>query len=152
MEFSHIGLACDHNGLVLKNEMSKKLTQMGISVRDYGSYNTESVDYPDYAKLLCLGIQKGEVEAGIAICGTGIGMSIACNKFRGIRAACSSIEEHAKLARQHNNANVLCLGAKDQELKFKLLEIFVTTAFEGGRHQRRVDKITALELPNLPNA
>lgn len=142
-----IALGCDHGGLEHKNAIAKHLTQRGFEVTDYGIYEQVSVDYPDIAVKLCDSIVKGENELGILVCGTGIGMSIAANKVKGIRAAACSEHFSAKYTRLHNNSNVLCLGGRviGVGTAIELADLFVDTGFEGGRHQTRVDKITAIE-------
>ena len=142
-----IALGCDHGGLEHKNAIGEFLKEQGFEVVDFGIYEQVSVDYPDIATPLCESIIKGETERGILVCGTGIGMSIAANKFRGIRAAACSEHFSAKYTRLHNNSNVLCLGGRVIGIgtAVELADIFVNTEFEGGRHQKRVDKITAIE-------
>lgn len=142
-----IALGCDHGGLEHKNAIGEFLKEQGFEVVDFGIYEQVSVDYPDIAAPLCESILKGETERGILVCGTGIGMSIAANKFKGIRAAACSEHFSAKYTRLHNNSNVLCLGGRviGVGTAVELAEIFVNTEFEGGRHQKRVDKITAIE-------
>ncbi len=142
-----IALGCDHGGLEHKNAIANFLKENGFEVTDFGIYEQVSVDYPDIAKKVCESIQKGECERGILVCGTGIGMSIAANKHKGIRAACCSEHFSAKYTRLHNNTNILCLGGRviGVGTALELAEIFVNTEFEGGRHQKRVDKITDIE-------
>ena len=142
-----IALGCDHGGLEHKNAIGEFLKEQGFEVVDFGIYEQVSVDYPDIATPLCESIIKGETERGILVCGTGIGMSIAANKFKGIRAAACSEHFSAKYTRLHNNSNVLCLGGRVIGIgtAVELADIFVNTEFEGGRHQKRVDKITAIE-------
>lgn len=142
-----IALGCDHGGLEHKNAIGEFLKERGFEVVDFGIYEQVSVDYPDIAKKLCESILKGETERGILVCGTGIGMSIAANKYKGIRAAACSEHFSAKFTRLHNNSNVLCLGGRviGVGTAIELAEIFVNTEFEGGRHQKRVDKITEIE-------
>lgn len=142
-----IVIAADHGGYEIKQAIIKALCEDGHTVTDLGTDNaTQSVDYPVFAKALCGVLQNGEAELGILCCGTGIGMSMAANKQRGIRAAVLSDEFSAEMTRRHNNANVLCLGGRviDGEKAVKLARIFVTTEFEGGRHQRRVDMLESL--------
>lgn len=142
-----IVIAADHGGYEIKQAIIKALGEDGHIVTDLGTDNAEqSVDYPLFAKALCNVLQKGEAELGILCCGTGIGMSMAANKQRGIRAAVLSDEFSAEMTRRHNNANVLCLGGRviDSEKAVKLARIFVSTEFEGGRHQRRVDMLETL--------
>lgn len=140
-------IAADHGGYDIKQAIIKALTDDGHTVTDLGTDSAEkSVDYPVYAKALCRTLQNGEAQLGILCCGTGIGMSIAANKQRGIRAAALSDEFSAEMTRRHNDANVLCLGGRvvDAERAVRLARIFVGTGFDGGRHQRRVDMLEAL--------
>lgn len=141
-----IVIGCDHAGCEMKKEVIAHLESMGESIIDVGC-NGESCDYPDIAKALAEKILDGECQKGILICGTGVGMSIAANKIKGIRAALCSEHFSAKYTRLHNDSNVLCMGARTigAGLACELAEIFITTEFEGGRHQRRVDKINAIE-------
>ena len=140
-------IACDHGGYELKNAIIEQLKEKGIAYKDFGCYSTASVNYPDYAKVLCQSIQSGECYRGILVCGTGIGMSIAANKHRGIRAACASDAFSVKYTRMHNDSNVLCLGGRvvGIGLGLELADIFINTEFEGGRHQARVDMIADIE-------
>ena len=142
-----IALGCDHGGLEHKNAIGEFLKEAGFEVKDFGIYEQVSVDYPDIASKLCESISNGETERGILVCGTGIGMSIAANKYKGIRAAACSEHFSAKYTRLHNNSNVLCLGGRviGVGTAVELAEIFVSTEFEGGRHQKRIDKITEIE-------
>ena len=142
-----LAIGSDHGGYELKNHIIKHLEERGIEVKDYGCFSEASVDYPDVAKAVCEGVTSGEAERGILICGTGIGISIAANKVKGIRAALCSDVYSAKMCRQHNNANILCLGGRvtGRELAFMIVDTYVDENFEGGRHQNRVDKIHALE-------
>ena len=140
---SRIALASDHAGYEFKDALAAYLKEKGYDVIDLGTNSGESVDYPVYAKKLCTSILSGECERGILVCGTGIGMSIAANRHKGIRAALCTIPEYAKLAREHNNANVLCLGARFialEEAK-KITDVFLETEFLGGRHQNRVNQL-----------
>ena len=136
-----IAIASDHAGFELKSKLRDYLKEKGYSVTDLGTDSDKSVDYPEYANKLCSFLLKGECEKGVLICGTGIGMSIAANRHKGIRAALCTIPEYAKLSREHNNANVLCLGARfiPFEQATLILDTFLSTDFEGDRHQRRVD-------------
>lgn len=138
-----IGLACDHAGFELKEYIKKLLEEKGLKYKDFGCYSTESVDYPDYAHPLANAIERGECKQGIAICGSGNGISMALNKHQGIRAALCWTPELAALARQHNDANVLSMPGRfiTKEMGKEITETFLNTDFEGGRHQRRVDKI-----------
>ncbi len=142
-----LAIGCDHGGYELKKEIIDHLTKNGVEFKDFGTYDGNSVDYPDIAKLVCKSILSGECENGILVCGTGIGISIAANKHKGIRAAVCSDEFSAKFTRLHNDANVLCLGGRvvGPGLACELVDIFLSTGFEGGRHALRVDKITAIE-------
>ena len=142
-----IALAADHGGYELKNEIKRHLEERGIAVRDFGTNGPESVNYPDYAHPLCVAVANGECRLGILVCGTGIGMSMAANKHRGIRAACCSDTYSARLTREHNDANVLCLGGRviGTGLALDMVDLFLATEFAGGRHQKRVDMLTALD-------
>lgn len=141
-----IAIGCDHRGLDLKKEVIKLIAAAGHSYQDFGCYNTDSVDYPDIAGKVGKAVAKGEFERGILICGTGIGMCIAANKVKGIRAAQCYDNFCATRARLHNDANILCLGAEESHMEInEIVNTFLTTDFEGGRHQQRVDKIKALE-------
>ncbi len=136
-------IGSDHGGYKMKEYLKDTLMEMGISSIDMGTFSEASVDYPDYAQMVGGSVQRKEVRRGILICGTGIGMSIAANRFKNVRAALCHSEEYARLARQHNNANIIALGGRF--LPFKkaktLLKIFYTTPFDGGRHLRRIKKI-----------
>ncbi len=135
-----IALGCDHGGLEIKNAIIEDLKSKGVEFIDLGTTTTDSVDYPIYAKAVCKEITEGRCELGILCCGTGIGMSIAANKVKGIRASVLSDEFSAEMTRRHNNANVLCLGGRviDSEKAVKLADIFLNTPYEGGRHEKRV--------------
>lgn len=138
-----IAIGCDHGGLEIKNAIIGYLREKGLEYTDFGTYDTQSVDYPVYAKKVCLAILDGRCDRGILCCGTGIGMSMAANKFKGIRAASLSDAFSAEMTRRHNNANVLCLGGRviDCEKAVSLADIFLNTPYEGGRHERRVEMI-----------
>ena len=138
-----IAIGGDHAGFEYKSKLIDKLTNLGYEVKDFGPFSSDSVDYPDYVHPLSSAIEKGEFELGIVICGSGNGVAITANKHQGIRAALCWNEDLAALARQHNNANVLAIPARfiSYELAEKLSQIFLTTDFEGGRHQNRVGKI-----------
>lgn len=142
-----IALGADHGGYALKEEIKQYLDAKGIPYKDFGCYNTESVDYPDMAKVPCEAVVAGECEKALLFCGTGVGISIAANKIKGIRACCCSDAFSAKYTRLHNDANALCLGGRvvGAGLATELVELFLTTEFEGGRHARRIEKIAALE-------
>lgn len=140
-------IACDHGGLDLKNDIVKHLNKIGVEAVDIGTYTADSCNYPDYARALCSRIQSGEFELGILVCGTGIGMSIAANKHKGIRAACCSDTFSARMTRMHNNANVLCLGGRvvGAGLACDMVDLFINTEFEGGRHEARVQMLCDIE-------
>jgi ribose 5-phosphate isomerase B len=143
-----IAIGSDHRGVELKKTIINLLEETGHEFEDFGSYNTESVDFPDFALQVAEGVAGGNFERGILICDTGIGMCIAANKVKGIRAALCYNAFNARRARQHNDANILCLGGGEGQLQDPVAEIvdaFLNTEFEGGRHQRRIDKITAME-------
>jgi ribose 5-phosphate isomerase B len=143
-----IAIGADHRGVELKQSIINLLEETGHEFEDFGSYSTESVDFPDFAVKVAEGVARGDFERGILICDTGIGMCIAANKVKGIRAALCYTAFNARRARQHNNANILCLGGGEGQLQDPVSEIidaFLNTEFEGGRHQRRVDKIRAME-------
>lgn len=135
-----IAIACDHGGYELKLEIIKKLTEMGVEYVDFGTDSTESVDYPVYAEKVCEAITSGKTELGILVCGTGIGMSMAANKHRGIRAAVCADTFSARMTRMHNDANVLCLGGRvlGAGLACDMVELFVTSEYLGGRHDKRI--------------
>ena len=142
-----IVLAADHGGFHLKEEVKKYHEAKGVEIMDVGTYTADSVDYPDMAVKGCEKILSGECEKGIFFCGTGVGISIAANKVKGIRACCCSDHFSAKYTRLHNDANVLCLGGRvvGAGIACELADLFIETEFEGGRHARRVDKIMAIE-------
>ena len=142
-----IALGSDHAGFPLKEEIRSYLESKGIAYKDVGAYDTSSVDYPYQAKKACDLVVSGECDKAILCCGTGVGISIAANKVKGIRAACCSDYFSAKYTRAHNDANALCLGARviGPGAALELVEVFLNTPFEGGRHQRRVDQITEIE-------
>lgn len=142
-----ISIACDHGGLPLKAPIEQYLTSQGIEFVDYGVNEPVSVDYPDYAAPVARDVQSGASQKGILLCGTGIGITIAANKFKGIRAAVVSDEFCAAMCAEHNNANILGLGGRvvSPEKAVKLVDIWLHTPFAGGRHQNRIDKIAALE-------
>lgn len=144
-----IAIGGDHRGFALKQAVKSFLEKTGQECKDFGSYDTASVDYPDFAWKVAEAISRGECERGILICSTGIGMSIAANKVRGVRAAVGNDLFSARRARQHNDANVLCLGASlvGQDLAQEIVKTFLSTEFEGGNHSRRLEKIKALESP-----
>ena len=142
-----IALAADHGGFELKEAVKAHLDELGLAYVDYGTHSTASVDYPDMAVPACEAVVKGESDKALLFCGTGIGISIAANKHKGIRAACCSDCFSARATRMHNDANVLCMGGRvvGPGLACQMVDEFLSASFEGGRHQRRVDKLTALE-------
>ncbi len=142
-----IAIGADHGGITTKNLIRDTLKQQGHQVTDAGTHSTESTDYPDYAATVGRAVASGEADRGILVCTSGVGMSIAANKIRGVRAAVGWDPLEVELTRRHNNANVLALGASflSPELCQELVRIFLRTEAEGGRHERRVDKITELE-------
>ncbi len=142
-----VAFGCDHGGFDYKKAVIEHLKEKGIEVIDCGCDSTASVDYPVYADKVCREITSGNAELGILICGTGIGMSIAANKHKGIRAACCENTFSAKMTRAHNNSNILCLGARviGYGLALDMVDLFVETEFEGARHQKRVDMLNGLD-------
>lgn len=140
-------IASDHAGFGGKEEIKKILEQMDIAYEDLGPFTLDSVDYPDFAERVATGVAAGEAESGILVCGSGIGMQIAANKIPGVRAALAWNEETARLSRQHNDANVLAVGYRTTPLETiaEIVRAFLTTSFDGGRHQQRLDKIALLE-------
>ena len=140
-------IGCDHGGFELKNEIKKHLEDLGLAVQDFGTYTKDSVDYPDIAEAVCVPVAAGAFDFGILVCGTGIGISIAANKVDGIRAAHCTDAYSAAKAKEHNNANVICLGGRitGVDLALTIVDAYLGAEFEGGRHQTRVDKIMALE-------
>ena len=142
-----IALGSDHAGLPLKKQIMKLLDSMNLEYKDYGTYTTDSCDYAVFAQRAANAVASGECERGILCCGTGIGISMAANKVKGIRCACCSDCYSAKMTRLHNDANMLAMGARvvGEDLGTMIAEIFLTTEFEGGRHQRRIDQIMAIE-------
>ena len=139
----NLGLACDHAGFELKQFVIQYLEEKGLSFKDYGTYSTDSCDYPDFAHALARGIEGGEVEKGIAICGSGEGISMTLNKHQGIRAALVWDPEIAHMTRLHNDANVLAMPGRyiSTETARAIMDEFLNTDFEGGRHIRRIEKI-----------
>lgn len=141
-----IHLGADHAGYQLKEHVKSALEAMGHDVVDVGTHAEESVDYPDFAQAVGRAVASGEADAGVLVCGTGLGMAIAANKVPGVRAIQASDPEMARMARLHNDANVLTLPGRyiGPEQAAAVIDAFLTTAFEGGRHQRRIDKIDAI--------
>ena len=146
-----IALGADHAGVALKTRVRQFLDARQLTYRDFGPTSDEVVDYPDYAAQVARGVACGTFDHGILICGSGVGMAIAANKIRGIRAAPVDNPDAARLCREHNDANVLALGARtlSVEQALHIVEAFLATPFGGGRHQRRIDKITAIEAQTI---
>ena len=142
-----IGLACDHGGYELKEELIAFLKSLGVKSIDMGTFSEDSVDYPDFGILVAEKVSRRELEKGILLCGTGIGMSIVANKFPGIRAALVNDLYSSRCAREHNDANILVIGGRivGKELAKEIVKIWLETPFAGGRHKRRLEKIEALE-------
>jgi len=142
-----MAIGADHAGLVLKDELAAELRAAGHDVQDFGTHSPESTDYPDYAAPVARAVASGAADRGVLVCASGVGMSIAANKIHGIRAALATSQDEVHFARAHNDANVLTLGAKytPAALATQLVQEFLSTPFEGGRHQRRIDKIAKLE-------
>jgi ribose 5-phosphate isomerase B len=142
-----IAIGSDHAGFELKEQLRETLRAAGYEVADLGTASTESTDYPDYAAAVARAVRDGEAAKGILVCSSGVGMSIAANKIKGIRAALGTNPEEVSFVRRHNDANVLAIGAKytGAALAGELVNLFLTAEFEGGRHQRRLDKIKVLE-------
>jgi len=141
-----LAIGADHAGYYLKEQIKEFLKSKNIDFKDYGTFKIESCDYPEYAYKVGQAVVNGEADLGILICGTGIGMSITANKIKGIRAALVYDEQTAKLSRQHNDANVLCMGGRltpEEEAK-KIVDIWLNTSFEGGRHEKRIKLISQL--------
>ena len=143
-----IGITNDHSAVELKKSVTSYLNDLGYEVINYGTDSNESADYPYEAEKLCIALQNKQVDLGIAICGTGVGISISCNKFNGIRACCCSEATSARLCREHNDANVICFGARviSNELANDIVRTFVTTQFSNGeRHLRRIKMMKEIE-------
>jgi ribose 5-phosphate isomerase B len=144
-----IAVGSDHRGFAVKERIIELLKRMSLEVVDAGTHSCESVDYPDIAAVVATQVSEGQVDRGILICGTGIGMCISANKFAGVRAAPCHDDLSAEMSRRHNDLNVLCLSADmlGERLIDRMVEIWLKTEFEGGRHARRVDKISHLDKP-----
>lgn len=142
-----IAIGCDHGGLDIKNAIVKSLQENGVEYKDFGTYTPDSVDYPEYAYKVAKAVATGECEKGIICCGTGIGVAIVANKVKGVRAATVTNEFCAEMTRRHNNTNVVTMGGRviDEETAVRLADIFLNTPFDGDRHTKRVDMITAIE-------
>lgn len=145
-----IALGCDHGGFAIKEAIKKYLEENGIEYNDFGTYGEESVDYPVYAKKVADAVASGECEKGVLCCGTGIGISIAANKVKGIRAAVVTNEFCAEMTRRHNDANIIAMGGRviSEEQAVKFTKIFLETPFDGDRHIKRVQMITDIENEN----
>ena len=146
-----IAVGCDHGGIVLKDSVVKTLERLGAEVVDLGCYSTDSVDYPEYGEKVAKAVASGAADAGVIMCGTGIGISIAANKVKGIRAAVVTNTYMAKLTKNHNNANIIALGGRviSPEEAEAIVEAWYTAEYEGGRHQRRLDMISRIEDENF---
>jgi len=146
-----IAIGCDHGGLDIKNAVIDYMKEQGIEYTDYGCYTADSVDYPIYAYKVASAVAAGKAELGIICCGTGIGVSMAANKVKGIRAAVCCDEFCAEMTRRHNDANIMCMGGRviDTQKAVKLADIFLHTQFEGNRHIRRIQMITDIENGNF---
>jgi len=142
-----VGLGADHAGFPLKEDLKAWLITRGYDVVDFGTQSADAVDYPDYAAAVASAVTAGKADFGVLVCGTGIGMAIAANKLPGIRAAACSDAYTARMSREHNDANILALGARitGRDAAIEILETWLAAAFAGGRHARRVDKIVALD-------
>ena len=142
-----IGMGSDHGGYELKEQIKKYLLEKGFEIKDYGTLDGTAVDYPDIAEVVCNGVVGGDCEFGILFCGTGIGISIAANKVKGIRAAHVTDSYSGKMAKEHNNANVICIGGRitGYEIAREIVDAYISAEFAGGRHIPRVEKIMSLE-------
>jgi ribose 5-phosphate isomerase B len=149
-----IALGADHAGYELKNQIKAHLLKSGIEVHDEGTNSGESVDYPDFARAVAHDVHDARADLGILVCGSGIGMAIAANKVEGVRAANVSTEYEAQMSREHNNANVLTLGARilNPDQAFAIVDKWLKTQFAGGRHERRVEKISEIEKAEAKQA
>jgi ribose 5-phosphate isomerase B len=143
----HIVIGSDHAGYELKGQLADHLRDAGFEVEDLGTHSEESVDYPDFGALVARAVVAGKADYGVCVCGTGIGISIAANKVHGARAAVVHDATSARMARQHNDANVVCVGARvtGPQAALDAIDAFLGADFEGGRHQRRIDRIAAIE-------
>jgi ribose 5-phosphate isomerase B len=149
-----IALGADHAGYQLKDRIKEHLEERGMTVRDAGTNSSDSVDYPDYARSVAHEVSQKGADLGILVCGSGIGMAIAANKVEGIRAANVSSEYEAQMSREHNNANVLALGARilNAEQAFAIVDKWLSSQFAGGRHEQRVAKISQIEREEIKSA
>lgn len=142
-----IAIACDHGAFALKEKLKAHLEKRGLEYKDFGTYSTDSCDYPDFGAAAARAVASGECDRGIVMCTTGIGISITANKIKGVRCALLSDKMSARLTRQHNDTNMMAMGAGvvGEMLAMEIVDTWLDTEFEGGRHQRRVDKMMALE-------
>ena len=142
-----VAIAADHGGYELKEAIRQHLDEIGVAYKDFGSFSGEACDYPDMAEAACRAVVAGECDKALLFCGTGVGISMSANKIKGIRACCCSDAFSAEYTRRHNDANALCLGGRvvGAGLGIYLVDLFLNTPFEGGRHQRRIEKMMALE-------
>jgi ribose 5-phosphate isomerase B len=147
MKPTKIAIGSDHAGFEAKEQAKREIAALGLEIDDKGTNSLESVDYPDFGAAVGRAVVSGEVDRGVVICGSGIGISIAANKVPGVRAALCWNEDTARLARQHNDANVLCIGARfiPPDEAARMIRVFMETEFAGGRHQKRVEKLTKLD-------
>lgn len=147
MKTNKVIIGCDHAGYSLKLQVIEHLKEKGVEYVDVGTNSSDSCHYPEFAHAVCTKVQNGEAPVGILVCGTGVGMSMAANKHRGIRAACCSDTFSARMTRMHNNANVLCLGGRvvGAGLACDMVDLFINTEFEGGRHEARVQMLCDIE-------
>jgi len=147
MKPKKIAIGSDHASFEAKEQAKREIEDLGLEVEDKGTNSLQSVDYPDFGAAVGQAVARGEVDRGVVICGSGIGISIAANKVHGVRAALCWNEETARLARQHNDANVLCIGARfiPADEAARMIRVFMETEFDGGRHAERVEKLTKLD-------
>jgi ribose 5-phosphate isomerase B len=152
--FMRIAIGADHAGFVLKEKLRQRLAGEGHEVVDFGAGSAESCDYPDFAQPVARDVARGRADRGILVCSTGIGMAIAANKVTGVRAAPAVSDDEVKMTREHNDANVLTIGARylDEQRAMDMVRIFLDTAFTGGRHARRVAKIAQIEKTNMEDS
>lgn len=141
-----IFVGSDHAGFELKEAVKNYLVQVGHEVQDQGVFSTDSSDYPEQAAAVANGVSRGQAERGVLVCGSGVGMSVTANRFQGVRAVLASSAEYARMARRHNDSNLLCLGQRftPEKEAMEILDVFLAEPFEGGRHARRVAKIDAV--------
>lgn len=147
MDYTHIVIGSDHGGFLLKEYLAEHLSDRGYIITDVGCHGIVSVDYPEYAIKCCRKVLEEKKNIGILLCGSGIGMSITANKLEGIRAALCTSEYHARMARKHNDANVLCIGARVTAAEYaaEIAYVFLNTSFDGGRHKERLEKVSEIE-------